>query len=245
MIFFFFLDIEYPNLDESVNNEVQMLNEKNSSDMLFKKCHSPDFIINGISPTSTSSRKSVSAPTFDRKSKPSNTPNKLSNVEVRSNKSFSTSANNRNFEDSVSDKKLPPPVNRKAKSAILNSVTDETDFNSDAKDSVLIYFNKEQSLAKESVDIANQKLKKEEEFEKLCLRKELEAEESKRVEIQKQEEKLLQKIKQLQIQSAEKEAELKEVKEENFKIRKVSCLKFLFKYILSFWHTFSLFCAFD
>lgn len=228
-----------------MNNEVQILNEKNSSDMLFKKCHTPDFIINGISPTSSNSRKSISAPTFDRKSKPTNTPNKLSNAEVRSNKSFSTSANNRNFDDSVSDKKLPPPVDRKSKSSILNSVTDETDFNSDAKDSVLIYFNKEQSLVKESVDIANQKLKKEEEFEKLCLRKELEAEESKRIEIQKQEEKLLQKIKQLQIQSAEKEAELKEVKEENFKIRKVSCPKLLFKNILVFRYTFSLFCAFD
>lgn len=241
----FVLDIEYPNLDESMNNEVQILNEKNSSDILFKKCHTPDFIINGVSPTSTNSRKSVSAPTFDRKSKPTNTPNKLSNSEIRSNRSFSPPSNNRNTEDSVPDKKLPPPVNRRSKGAVLNSATDETDFNSDAKDSVLIYFNKEQSLVKESVDIANQKLKKEEEFEKLCLRKELEAEESKRIEIQKQEEKLLQKIKQLQIQSAEKEAELKDVKEENSKIRKVSCQNFLYTYILMLQHTFSLLCTFD
>lgn len=216
--------IEYPNLDENVNDEVQILNEKNSNGMLGNISCIPSSNMNGVSSTSpySNARKIYSAPTVDRKSKPNtDIPNKSLNNENKSSKSMSQSATFKRNENSISEKKFPPPVDRKLKNTILSPVNDKIDKNINPKDPVLDSFNKEQSLAKESVEITNQKLQGEEEFEKLCLRKELEAEESKRIEIQKQEEILLLKLKQLEIQSKEKEDELLKVKEENMKIKKL------------------------
>lgn len=222
-ILFNFLAIEYPDLDENIN-EVQMMNQKNSNDMLFKKSPLPSTILNGVSPTSPypDIKKPHSAPAVDRKSKPSaDLIPKSSSLENRINKSHS--ANNRKTEPTAPQKPVPPPVDRKLKNVVLNPVNNKSN---NSKDLVLDSYNKEQSLTKESVEIINQKLKKEEELEKLRLRKELEAEESMRIEIQKQEELLLQKMKQLEIQSKEKDTELLKVKEENIKMKKVCNLNF-------------------
>lgn len=207
-----------------------MLNEINSSDRLFKKSPMPTKILSDISPTSIypDNRNSYSAPSVDRKSKPSiDLPNKTLNNDVKPSRSFSNSANNKRNTSTPTENQVPPPVDRKLKGIVINSVTDNK---KEEDNSILESFNKEQNLKKESVEIANQKLKNEEEFEKLCLRKELEAEESKRIEIQKNEELLLQEVKNLQLQMEEKDAEYLKVQEENKKYKQVGIRLTFFYY---------------
>lgn len=212
-MFYFLLGIEYPNLDENSSDEVHLLNEKNTNGMLFKKSSLPANVVNNrpSKPTQLDGRKAYSAPTIDRKSKPNVSIScKPSDLQIHN--------DNRNGDTSpLEDQWIPPPVDRNLKSTALNPPSDRNN-----KDYLLDSINKEQSLANERLEITKQQLKNEEEFEKLCLRKELEAEESKRKEIQKKEEYLIQRLKQQELEGKEKDAELLVIQAENRKMKKVN-----------------------
>ncbi|XP_015926203.1 ubiquitin carboxyl-terminal hydrolase 8 isoform X2 [Parasteatoda tepidariorum] len=193
--------VEYPNLDE---NTAEKKNENlNGTSPLFKKSTAPFPVLNNdISPSSDSvdSRKTKSAPSFDRKAKPAvNKPTSATSQQATKNVSGKISSSDINGSFPVHSEKLP---NKNQESAIHLSLK------------------KEEMLAQDSLHIAKERLIKEQEFEKLCLRKEKEAEESKRIEIQKQENILADKLKQLDITMTEKDAECKRVREENLKMKK-------------------------
>ncbi|GIY78168.1 ubiquitin carboxyl-terminal hydrolase 8 [Caerostris darwini] len=205
--------VEYPSLDEPDRINSAKKEDFNSPGMLFKKSAVPPAIPNGsITPSTLNARNSMSAPIIDRKSKP--TIDRSTKTAIGERKNLTVSTSNQNF---TADKNSPSGIQSSSK---INSA-DKTNSISNAEKELTNSLNEESSLAKENLELAQQQLTKEQEFEKLRLRKELAAEESLRLEIQKREEFLAESLKKLEIASQEKERVYLKIKEENLKLIKL------------------------
>ncbi|CAL1300867.1 unnamed protein product [Larinioides sclopetarius] len=200
--------VEYPNLDEPDKNYFANKENLNGPGLLFTKSNVPPPV-----PVSASSntRNSKSAPAVDRKCKP--TLDRSAKTSVGERKNLQTSTSNQNLKDQRNGSPVIPALSR-------SNSGNSSSTNNDNKE-LMSSLNRESSLAKENLELTKRQLAKEKELENLRLRKELEAEESIRQEIQKREEQLADSLKKLEIESLDKDKLYSQLKEENLNLKKL------------------------
>ncbi|KAG8192284.1 hypothetical protein JTE90_002109 [Oedothorax gibbosus] len=196
-------EIEYPNLDEPEKPpKKENLSEPG---ILFKKSNNVP-VHNSSVINTNNSRAPKSAPTVDRKSKPTVDRSTKSSLGNRMNLNNSVPTNHKE------DWSLPDSAN------FIQNIPKKSNAEKDPK--LEKSLNEESSLANEGLELAKEQLAKEQEFEKLRMRKELEAEESMRIELQKKEVLMIEEIKKLELRGRETEKAYAKIKEDNAILKK-------------------------
>ncbi|KFM72427.1 Ubiquitin carboxyl-terminal hydrolase 8, partial [Stegodyphus mimosarum] len=218
--------VEYPNLDEnSVEKPATLTRKENLTEpgILFKKSSVSVPVVNGFLVDAVDGRKTKSAPLVDRRSKPNVIRSlKSSGVERKIGDSNASKVPNSSKSTTpVIEDKKSPTISKSRPPSIGSVGKKNIDTNKENDALLLNSFNEEENLAKENLELTKQQLLKEEEFKSLCKQKELVSEENIRKEMQKQEAILLERLKQMEIQSLEKDKAYQKVKEENIKMRKM------------------------